>query len=307
MSGVAVERGMPLGEVPPLTAEQVAQIRRIELRARRTTTTLLAGDYRSVFRGTGIEFAEAREYVAGDEVRRIDWNVTARMGAPWVKEFVEERELTVVCAVDVSASQLVGRPESGRLGVAAELSALLWFAAAYSNDRCGLLTFGAEVERFVPPRRGTRHALRLVREVLHHTPPSPGTSIASAVDYLARILRRRSVIFLLSDFFDSDFEQALTTLARRHEVIALSLVDPLDRALPDLGLVEVEAAESGRRLLIDTSDAAVRERYAVAAGERAERRHRTLAAAGVDEIEIPVEGDAVAPVIAYFHRRARSR
>jgi uncharacterized protein (DUF58 family) len=293
--------------VPSLTQEQVAQIRRIELRARRTTATLLGGDYRSVFRGTGIEFAEAREYVPGDDVRRIDWNVTARMGTPWVKEFVEERELTVMCAVDVSASQLVARPESGRLGVAAELSALLWFAAAYSNDRGGLLTFGGEVERFVPPERGTRHALRLVREVLHHSPPAPGTNIAGAVEYLTRILRRRSVVFLLSDFFDSDFEQSLTTLARRHEVIALSLIDPLDRVLPDIGLVELEAAETGERLLLDSSDATVRERYAAAAKVRSERRRRALTSAGVDEIEIPIGGDTVGPVIGYFHRRALSR
>ena len=290
-----------------LPPELMARIRRIEIRARRLASTLLSGDYRSVFRGSGIEFAEAREYVPGDDVRLIDWNVTARMGTPWVKQYVEERELNVLCAVDLSASQLAARPPSGRLGVAAEICALLSFAAAYNNDRTGLLTFSDRVERFVPPARGTRHVLRLVREVLFHPRPHARTAIPAATDYLARVLRRRSVLFLLSDFFDSGYEQSLRTLARRHEVVAITLIDPLDLALPDVGLIEIEDAEAGERLLLDSSDRATRRRYAQAARARAEARSAALASAGVDEIEVRLDEDYLGPLLRYFRRRAARR
>ena len=295
-----------------LPPELVALIRRIEIHARRLTSTLLSGDYRSVFRGAGLEFSDAREYVPGDDVRLIDWNVTARMGTPWVKQYVEERELNVVCAVDLSASQLVARPPFGRLGVAAEVCALLSFAAAYNSDLTGLLTFSDRVERFVPPARGARHVLRLLREVLYHAPPHPGTDIAAACDYLARVLRRRSIVFLISDLLDSGYEQSLRTLARRHQVVAVTLVDPLDMALPDIGLVEVEDAERGERLLLDSSDPRLRRRYAQAARARAQARRTALSAAGVDEVEVrlgervPEEG-YLQPLVSYFRRRAARR
>ena len=295
------------GAAAVLPPELVAHIRRIEIRARRLASTLIAGDYRSVFRGAGIEFAEAREYVPGDDVRLIDWNVTARMGTPWVKQYTEERELNVVCAIDLSASQLVARPTSGRLGMAAEICALLSFAAAYNNDRTGLLTFSDRVERFVPPARGTRHVLRLVREVLFHPPPRPATDIAAASDYLARVLRRRSVVFLISDFFDRGYEQSLRTLARRHDVVALTLIDALDLQLPDLGLLEVEDAEHGDRLLVDSSDPGVRRRYAQAARERADARRDALISSAVDEVEIRIDESYLEPLITYFRRRAARR
>ncbi|MEZ4553518.1 MAG: DUF58 domain-containing protein [Dehalococcoidia bacterium] len=293
--------------VEPPSPELLAQVRRIEIRARRLASTLLTGDYRSVFRGSGIEFAEAREYVVGDDVRMIDWNVTARMGAPWVKEYVEERELSVVCAVDVSGSQLVARAPSGRLGAAAELSALLSFAAIFHHDRAGLLTFTDRIERFVAPAHGSRHVLRMVREVLHHQPVRAGTSIAAAADYLARVLPRRSIVVLISDFYDQGYEQSLRTLARRHEVLALTLTDPLDLELPDLGIVEVEDAERGGRLLVDTSDRAVRRRYAEAALARVRVRRQALASAGVDEVAIRLDQDLVHPLVAYFRGRAARR
>jgi uncharacterized protein (DUF58 family) len=306
---------VPAASAPPaatLTAETptpqlLAQVRRIEIRARRLASTLLAGDYRSVFRGSGIEFADAREYVPGDDVRLIDWNVTARMGTPWVKEYVEERELSVVCAVDLSASQLVAQAPAGRLGVAAELCALLSFAAVYHNDRAGLLTFTDRVERFVTPAHGTRHVLRIVREVLHHEPARPGTSITAASDYLARILRRRSIVFFISDFYDSGYEQSLRTLARRHELLALTLTDPLDLELPDLGIVEVEDAERGTRMLLDTSDRGLRRRYAEAAEARQRDRRAALASAGVDEVPIRLDQDIVGPLVRYFRSRAARR
>ena len=299
------EAARPLGEAPMLPATLLASMRRLELRARRLVATELAGEYRSVFRGFGIEFAEAREYVPGDDVRLIDWNVTARMGSPWVKEYTEERELHVVCAVDISASQRAGRPEQGRRAAAAEVCALLTLSAAYSQDRAGLLTFAGAPERFVPPDKGTRHALRIVREVLDHAAPgSSGTSLAAACDYLGRVLRRRSLVFLISDFLDEGYVRALRDLAQRHEVIAVTLIDPLDEALPESGLVEVEGIEGTGRVLVDTSDPGLRERYAAAAGRRAESRREALSSAGVDEIEVRTDGDAAAPVMTYFRRRA---
>ena len=288
-------------------AEILAQIRRIEIRARRLASTLLAGDYRSVFHGSGIEFAEAREYTPGDDVRRIDWNVTARLGTPWVKQFVEERDLPVVCAVDVSASQQVAHAAGGRTAAAAELTALIAFAAMYQKDRSGLLTFTDQTERFVPPARGTRHVLRIVREVLHGRRAHTGTSIAAGCDYLARVLRRRSVVFVISDFIDAGYEQPLRSLARRHDVIAVTLVDPIDLELPNLGLVEAEDAEGGDRLLVDTGDPALRARYRAVAAERARGRRATLTTAGVDEVVVPLDGDLVQPLVAYFRARAARR
>lgn len=290
-----------------LDAVQLAAIRRIEVRARRLATQLLVGNYRSVFRGTGMEFAEAREYVPGDDVRFIDWNVTARLGTPWVKEYVEERELALLCAVDLSGSQLVARPMAGRLAAAAEVVALLSFAAVYNNDRAGLLTFSEGVERFVPPAKGSRHVLRIVREIVHHAPPAPGTDLAATCDYLSRVLTRRSVVVLVSDFLASGYERALAVLARRHEVVAVTLVDPLDLELPALGVLEVEDAERGGRLLLDTDDRRVRRSYAEAAAERAEERRRALVATGVDEIEVRVDRDVIGPLASYFRRRALRR
>ena len=306
-------RGEPEAPVAPgdraavLSAEERDRIRRIEIRTRRLASTVLGGDYRSVFRGSGIEFAEAREYVPGDDVRLIDWNVTARMGVPWVKEFVEERELSVVCAVDISDSQLVAHRPDGRLGAAAELTALLGFAAVQHHDRVGMQTFAGDVERFVPPKHGVNHVLRLVRDVVSHAPPRAGTNIAAACDYLVRALRRRSVVFLISDFLDEGYVDALRSLARRHDVIALVLVDPADRELPDLGIVRFAAAEDGAARIVDTASPALRERYATAATERAAERRRQLALAGVDEVEVRLDGNLVDPIARYFRLRAMRR
>ena len=292
------------GAAPPaLPPELLATVRRLEIRARRLVSSELGGEYRSVFRGFGIEFAEAREYVAGDDVRLIDWNVTARMGAPWVKEYVEERELHVLCAVDVSASQLAARPAQGRRAAAAEVCALITLSAAYSQDRTGLLTFSDRVERYVPPAKGTRHALRLVREVLQPAEPRRATSLAAACDYLGRVLRRRSVVFLISDFIDEGYEEALSQLARRHEVVAVVVVDPLDEELPAAGIVEVADVERGGRLLLDSSNGGLRRRYAEAVAERREQRREILRTAGVDELLVRTDGDASRAVLDYFRRR----
>ncbi len=302
-----IEADRPAITADALDPELLAQVRRIEIRARRLAITLLAGDYRSAFRGSGIEFAEAREYTPGDDIRDIDWNVTARMGTPWVKQFIEERELPVVCAVDVSASQSVSRSPAGRTATAAEVTALLSFAAVSQHDRAALLTFTDTTEQFIPPQQGTRHVLRLVREVLRGQRTQRGTSIAGACEYLARVLRRRSVVFLISDFVDSDYEQALRTLASHHDVIAVTLVDPRDLEFPNLGVVEVADAESGRRVLVDTSNGAFRQRYATATAERARIRRAVLTGAGVDEILVRLDGDIVQPFVTYFRTRAAHR
>ncbi len=290
-----------------LTARQHAQIKGIELRMRQLASSSLGGGYRSIFRGSGIEFAEAREYAPGDELRMVDWNATARMGRPWVKRFVEEREGALVCAVDVSASQLVGQYGLGRIGAAAELTALLGFAAVEHRDRVGLLTFAGRVERFVPPGRGTRHARRLVRDVLHHARSTEGTDIAQAAEYLSRALTRRSLVFLVSDFFDDGYSDALRALSRRHQVIALVLVDPIDLELPAGGLVSFRLAEGGSTALVDTGSEEVRRRYAEEANSRVARRHEQLEAAAVAEIEIRLDRDLVAPIAHYFHSVARRR
>ena len=298
---------LPAGLLPP---GLMGRVRGIEIRTRKLAASGVAGNYRSVFRGSGIEFAEAREYVPGDDVRRIDWNVTARMGTPWVKEFVEERDLTVVSVVDRSPSMLAATPEGGRLRAAAELVALLGFSAAYNNDRTGLLLFSDGVDAFVRPRRGTRHVLRQVRDVLlaDIEPGSGGgrgTAMAPALDHLSRVLRRRSVVFVISDFLTEGYAASLQTLARRHDVIALTLVDPLDLELPDVGLLDVLDAESGRRLVVDTGSRAVREAYREAAAERAAERNLALSRAGVERVPIHLDADVVAPVASFFRRRAQ--
>ncbi|PKN82842.1 MAG: DUF58 domain-containing protein [Chloroflexi bacterium HGW-Chloroflexi-9] len=298
---------VPIDPAIEISAALMGRVRSIEIRTRRLAASDVSGSYRSVFRGAGIEFAEAREYVPGDDIRRIDWNVTARTGVPWVKEYVEERDLTVVCAVDRSASMLAAHGAGGRVRAAAELVALLGFAAAYNHDRTALLTFSDGIEAFVPPKRGPRHVIRQIRDVLQaDLAAGKRTAMTPALEYLGRVLGRRSVIFLISDFLDDGYEAALQTLARRHEVIALTLIDPLDEALPDLGLIELEDVERGGRLLVDTGDARTREAYAERARARTLRRQETLARAGVDEIAVRLDRDAVDPVSAYFRRRARA-
>jgi len=287
--------------------ELLRQVRRLEIRARRLVADRFLGQYHSVFRGRGLEFSEVREYQPGDDVRTIDWNVTARMGAPYVKRFVEERELTVVLAVDVSASQRFGTAERRKDEVAAELGALLAFAAVANNDRVGLLAFTDGVEAFVPPRKGSRHVLRLVRDLLSLRPARPGTDIAAAVGYLQRALRRRAIVFLISDFLDEGFEAALRPAARRHDIIALMLSDPRELELPAVGLIEAEDAETGERVWLDADDPLVRQRYAHEAASAREARRRTLASLGLDVVEISTDGSYVAPLLSYFQARARRR
>ena len=293
------------GDLP--SAELLRHVRRLEIRARRLVAERLLGQYHSVFRGRGLEFSEVRQYQPGDDVRIIDWNVTARMGQPYVKKFVEERELTVLLAVDVSASQEFGTAAQSKAEVSAELAALLAFAAVANHDRVGLLAFSEGVEAFVPPGKGSRHVLRLVRTLLGLRPARPGTDIANAVGYLQRVLRRRAIVFLISDFLDEGYEASLRYAARRHDLIALALTDPRELALPELGLIEVEDAETGERVWLDAGSDAVRQSFAEGATVAHEARRRTLASLGVDVVEIATDEAYVRPLVAYLQTRARRR
>src|SRR6516225_10222988 len=235
-----------------LPREVIRQIRRLQLKARRAVEDLLGGEYHSVFKGAGIAFEEVRAYQPGDDIRTIDWNVTARMGQPFIKRFIEERELTVVLVVDCSGSHQFGTRAQQKREVAAELAAVLAFSAISNNDRVGLVQFTDRVERFVPPRKATRHVLRLIRDVLFYQPQHRGTSLRAGLDYLNRVLHRRSIVFLLSDFLDRDFDGPLKRTGRRHDLVAVRITDPGEEELPAVGLLEVEDAESGRRMLVDT-------------------------------------------------------
>jgi uncharacterized protein (DUF58 family) len=285
----------------------LARIRRIEIRARRLVANVFLGEYHSVFRGRGIEFSEVRQYEPGDEVRAIDWNVTARMGTPYVKKYIEERELTVLLVVDVSASSAFTSAGMTKRQLAAEVAATLAFAAVANNDRVGLVTFSDRVEQFVPPGKDRTHVLRIVRELLYHEPQGRGTDVAAALSYVMRIARRRAIVFVLSDFFDEGFERQMRAAAARHEVLAMSLNDRREAELPDVGLLELEDAETGARALVDTSDAGVRADYARRAAERLARRRRAFAAAGVEEIALATDRSYVEPLLRAFRARERRR
>jgi uncharacterized protein (DUF58 family) len=288
-----------------LPREIIRQIRRLQLRARRAVEDVLGGEYRSVFKGTGIAFEEVREYQPGDDIRTIDWNVTARMGHPFIKRFVEERELTVLLALDSSGSQHFGTRLQQKREVAAELAAVVAFSAISNSDKVGLIQFTDRVEKFVPPRKGTRHVLRLIRDVLFFQPQGRGTSLRIALDYLNRVLHRRAIIFLLSDFLDKGFERALKRTARRHDVIAVRITDIRERELPNVGLIDLDDAETGTRMLLDTGSRAVRDAFARRATERDEAIRQLTRAARMDLIEVGTDGSHLDALIRFYKMRER--
>lgn len=311
-----------------ISPELVRTIRYIQLRTRRAVTTAFAGEYRSVFRGQGMEFDEVREYQAGDDVGSIDWNVTARTGRPHVKRFVEERELTVFFMVDVSASGRFGSAGKAKIEVAAELAALVSFAAARQNDRVGLLAFSDRIELFVPAKKGITHVLRIVREILSIRPTGAGTDLAGAMRYLNLVLRRRATVFLISDFLASEPVAAgrprrwrpgardaaaapiaattdLRMAARRHDLIAASIFDPREAELPAAGMVELEDAESGRLTLLDTGSRRVRRDYERRTRERRAALTRQLRELGIDEIPIRTDAAWVDRLVSFFRMRER--
>jgi uncharacterized protein (DUF58 family) len=290
----------------PLTSQELLKrVRRIEIRTNRLVNESLAGEYHSVFKGRGMEFDEVREYTPGDDVRTIDWNVTSRMGHPFVKKYVEERELTVMLLVDASASGDFGTVGRTKQEVAAEVCALLAFSAIRNHDRVGLLIFTDREERYVPPRKGRNHVLRVIREVLTFEPKGKGTNLTLALESLVRGVRRRSVAFVVSDFLDTGYDQALRVANRKHDLVAIALGDPRELELPAVGLLELEDAETGRPVVVDTTDRGVRRRFADQTRERVERRRRLFRSSRVDSVELTTHLPYDVPLVRFFRERAR--
>jgi uncharacterized protein (DUF58 family) len=290
--------------MPPISPEVLRQVKGIELRTRGLVSSLFAGEYRSVFRGQGMEFAEVRAYQDGDDFRSIDWNVTARLNSPFVKTFTEERELTLMLVVDQSGSTRFGDRRT-KAGLAVEVASVLALAAAYQHDRVGALLFADTVERVIPPAKGRKHAMRVIRDLVAFSPTGRRTNLAASLQYAAALLWHRSIVVVLSDFLAQDWEQPLRRLAAKHEVVAITVDDPREHELPDAGWIEFEDAESGRRLLVDSGNRAVRSRVSALAERRGVDRARALASAGVDQVSLNTGTDYAIPLRRAFALRAR--
>jgi len=280
-------------------------VKQVEIKARILAEEALVGTYRSVFRGSGLDFEEVREYEPGDDIRTIDWNVTARMNAPYIKKYREERELNIYLAVDVSSSAWFGTGSVSKRELAADVAALLAVTALHNNDRVGLVLFADGVREFLPPRQGRHHLLHVIRELLYAEPRRSRTEIASVADYLAKVTKKRNVVFVISDFLDVDFEAPLRALGHKHDVIALILNDPREVELPSVGLVALEDAESGRVGYVDTSDPTVRERFARSARERRSQRLRTFSRMGIDRVDLSTDRPYLPALLGLFNARSR--
>ena len=287
--------------VPP---EILRQVKLIELRTRGLVNSLFTGEYHSVFKGQGMEFAEVREYQPGDEVRSIDWNVTARMRRPFVKRYVEERELTVMLVVDLSGSERFGTQGRFKSELASELGAVLGMSAIRNNDRVGAMLFTDRIEHVLPPKKGRRHALRLIRDLLAFEPTGSKTDISGAMQYLARMLRQHTIIFIISDFLDAEIEKPLKRLSQRHDVVAITVEDPSERLLPDIGLVRFVDPETGATIDVDTSDSDVRTQFAKATEAETLARQKLLRRLAIDEIVVRTDGGYVEPLLRFFRNRA---
>jgi uncharacterized protein (DUF58 family) len=283
--------------------ELIKKIRQIQIYTSRAVDASFAGQYESVFRGRGMQFDEVREYTPGDDIRTIDWNVTARTGKPYIKRFVEEREMTVMFAVDLSASGDFGTVYKMKNELAAEFCAVLTFAAAKNNDKVGLLIFTDRIELYIPPKKGIRHMLRLIRELLYFKMPRRRTDIAQALDYLAKVIRKKATVFLVSDFIETDFKKPLSLLNKRHDVIAVSVRDRAEIALPGVGLIEFADAETGELLLVDTSSRRFRSQYSDTSGQRFEGLKNMLRTINVDCISISTDKPYIQDLVRFFHMR----
>jgi len=285
------------------TKEILKKIRRLELRTRRFVETAFAGQYHSVFRGRGMNFDEFRQYQFGDEVRSIDWNVTARMGEPFIRKYVEERELTVMLLVDVSASGGFGSVRYSKRELAAEVASLLAFCAIRNNDKVGLLLFTDQVELYIAPRKGRTHTLRLIREILYFEPRGRGTNLTNPLDFLNRVTTRRAVVFLVSDFQATDYDRALSICSRRHDLIALPVEDPGERALPNVGIVQLEDPETGRTFEVDFSDRRVRTEFQRVSERHRQDREALLRRKKIDSVSLRTDQDYFPVLRSFFLRR----
>ena len=287
--------------------ELLKKVRQIQIRTSRTVNDVLAGQYHSAFRGRGMEFEEVCPYQFGDDVRLIDWNVSARFGEPFIKKFREERELTVMLVVDASASGLFGSVDQFKIDVEAELCAVLAFSAIRSNDKVGLILFTDIVEKYVPAKKGAKHVLRIIRELLYHQPVRRGTDIAEALNFLNRVTIRKSVCFLVSDFIAKGYEPALRIARRRHDLIPIIIRDPREWELPSIGLVELYDPETGDFLLVDTASARVRRQYAAFVQERVRERESMFRRMNAQTLEIRTDQPYVDPLVRFFHKRELRR
>jgi uncharacterized protein (DUF58 family) len=288
-----------------ISQELIKKVRQIQIYTSRAVNASFAGQYESVFKGRGMQFEDVREYMPGDDIRTIDWNVTARTGKPYIKRFVEEREMTVIFAVDLSASGRFGTLDKTKNQLAAEFCAVLAFAAAKNNDKVGLLIFTDQIELFIPPKKGSGHVLRLIRELLYFQTPKKQTNIPLALDYLAMVVRKRAVVFVVSDFIQADFKKSLSLLNKRHDCVAVSVSDPAELALPKAGIIEFTDAETGETITIDTSSSGFRRQYEGTNAERFGQLKKLLRSINVDCISISTGKPYINDLIQFFHQRHR--
>jgi len=288
-----------------LPEEIIRKVKGIELRTKRLVNDVFSGEYHSVFKGTGIEFAEVREYGIGNDVRLIDWNVTARTGHPYIKTFEEERELTVMLVVDVSGSGLFGSRGSSKEELAAEVSAVLAFSAIKNNDRVGLVMFSDRIELYIPPKKGTKHVLRVIREILYFKPQGSKTNMTVAVEHVNRIVKRKSIVFVISDFMDSGFESALSVASRKHDLIAVTIGDEREEMLSDSGVIALEDAETGQVCLVDTSSRKVRRNYWNAVQKRQKELDVFFKRTGIDCIDLKTGQSYDEELVRFFRKRMK--
>jgi uncharacterized protein (DUF58 family) len=286
------------------TSEIIQKVRKIEIKTRGLSNHIFAGEYHSAFKGRGMTFAEVREYQYGDDVRSIDWNVTARFGHPYIKVFEEERELTVMLLIDVSGSREFGTQKCLKMDVVTEVAATLAFSTIQNNDKIGVIFFSDQVEKFIPPKKGRKHVLHIIREMIDFQPQSLRTDLSEALRYFTNAIKKRSTAFLISDFMDSNFEKELTIANRKHDVVALQVFDVRETQLPNVGLVKLKDAETGQRLWVDTSDARLRKAYRNSWGQNQLELQKTFTKSGVDSVSISTADDYVKSLMKLFRMRA---
>ncbi|MBI5216513.1 MAG: DUF58 domain-containing protein [Ignavibacteriae bacterium] len=285
--------------------ELLKKVRKIEIRTKGLVNHIFSGEYHSVFKGRGMAFSEVREYQYGDDIRMIDWNVSARFNHPFIKVFEEERELTVMLVVDVSASGEFGTVSQMKKDIAAELCAVLSFSAIQNNDKVGVIFFSDKIEKFIPPKKGRTHILRIVRELLDFKPERKGTNIAEGLRYLTSAIKKRSIAFLISDFLGDGFDDALKIAGRKHDLIAVRLFDPREAELPQSGFIRVVDAETGEALWVDSGDAGVRNAYVRWWKEQEETRKKLFRRSGVDDIDIRIDQSYIQPLVGFFRLREK--
>jgi len=290
-----------------ISAEILKKVRQIQIRTDKMVTELFAGEYQSAFKGRGMEFEEVREYIPGDEIRSIDWNVTARTGSPHVKRFVEERELTVMLLVDMSSSAFFGTTHDQKIEIATELCAVLAFSAIKSNDKVGLIMFTDKIEVYIPPKKGKKHVLQVIRHLLYYKPEKQKTDISMALEFLSRVNKRKTVCFLVSDFITRDYQKDLLLTSKRHDLIAMQVIDPVEIALPNVGLIELEDAETGEQILVDTGSFGIRKSYEKQTDKELNDKYDEFRSMGVDSIVINTGEAYIQKLISFFRMRERRR